>query len=290
MSDLLYYKYEGDSIAFTGDGYVDIFHLCDIYSNSARDFLELPQTKEFIAELARDTGLPPEGSIAHTSDALLPEFIILAGHGPKESMWVHPYLGMECARWLSPGLAIWITRVIGAILSGQPYHTADDKPLHKTMERGIEQTRETLQRKHNAYWHAMDVEGNVSIKAYILAAGLELTTQERMILGARVSYRSKLAGDPIGKIRQRRNRLSCRVSKGACHYGWHRVATFDAKHIHAELICLGFIHDVPTVEALAAAWEEYLPAPPKVGVSLYKDRGAAEPSMQSEENLPVQLL
>jgi hypothetical protein len=281
MIHLLTYEYEGSAVPFTDDAYVNLTTLCAKFGKRPSKFLELPATRDFIAALAADTGLAAEKvmSVFRTSlwpaDALLVTIRGNHADGREQGTWAHPDLAVECARWLSPAFAIWCNRVVRCILSGRPYHTAGDRPLHKALERGIEQTRETLQRKHDAYWHALEVEGNVSIKAYLLAAGIEMTTKERMVLGARVAYRSKLAGSPVGKVRQRRNRAAQRCSPGNVHYGWHKVATYSPEHLHAEIEGLGFPHAMPGAEALAAAWEQYLPGPPKLGRSLYNGRGEA---------------
>jgi hypothetical protein len=123
----------------------------------------------------------------------------------------------------------------------------------------------------------VEVEGNVSIKAYLLAAGLELTSQECICLGARVNYRHKMAGDATGKIRQRRGRLAHRCSKGAIRFGWHKVGTYRPEHLHAELKGLGYDHDQPSPASIAAAWEEFLPGPPKLGLSIYNGRSESLP-------------
>jgi hypothetical protein len=150
MNHLINYEYEGGIIPFTDDAYVNLTRLCANFRKRPSRFLELPSTQDFIAALAADTGLVPELNCPkirqfNSDEGLpLPEALLITIEGRSGGTWAHPDLALECARWLSPAFAIWCNRVVRSILSGQPYQPASDKPLHKTIERGIEQAKETL--------------------------------------------------------------------------------------------------------------------------------------------------
>jgi hypothetical protein len=107
-------------------------------------------------------------------------------------------------------------------------------------------------------WKVQEVEGNVSLKVYLLAAGLCLTPQQCMQLGARCNYRSRVMGSAIGKMQQRRGRTA-KLSAGHCRHGWHLVSTFPPDAIAIELKTLGFAHQQPSPAKLLAAMKQMLP-------------------------------
>lgn len=137
---------------------------------------------------------------------------------------------------------------------------------------GVEGVKQKLARQLAHLWKVREVEGNVSLKAYLYAAGVSLTPKQCMSLGARCHYRCKVFGDPVGHIRQKRRKMAQEV-KGI-RAGYQTVATFPPKHITVELRALGFEHEEPSAEKLEASFASLMPSghklnPATPAVSLY---------------------
>lgn len=137
---------------------------------------------------------------------------------------------------------------------------------------GVEGQKQKLARQLAHLWKVQEVEGNVSLKAYLYAAGVSLTPRQCMSLGARCHYRCKVFGDPVGHIRQKRRKMAQEV-KGI-RAGYQTVATFPPQHITVELRALGFEHEAPAVEAVTKAFAALMPSGHKLNpatptVSLY---------------------
>lgn len=143
----------------------------------------------------------------------------------------------------------------------------------REIETGIEGTKKKLAAQLGHLWKVQEVDGNVSLKSYLLAAGLTLPAKHCMMLGARCAYRCKVFGDPVGKIRQRRGRHD-RTSAGHQRFGWHCVSTFPPHHIAVEVRGLGYEHAQPGEGALRGALAALMPSGHKLNparplVSLY---------------------
>lgn len=76
------------------------------------DFLRLPTTRAYLEALAKDTGQ-------------LCENLTITTVGVTGGTLMHPDLGMEFARWLSPEFGIWCNRQIRRILRGEPPAAAE---------------------------------------------------------------------------------------------------------------------------------------------------------------------
>lgn len=120
----------------------------------------------------------------------------------------------------------------------------------------VEKARENLRRTLDMKWQLCDVPGNVSIKAYVRAVGLDITTKEAMSLGASMKSRAAGLGYACGRIRQRRSRygpVSDKPNEDRC--GWQAVATYPPAELHAECIRRGWIAEdrpLPSEEQFAA--------------------------------------
>jgi hypothetical protein len=251
MNALLSYDYAGKMIEFADDAFVNITSMCAAFGKKPFAFLRLESTERYIEALAADTGLLRESSaVKKDADALV---ITREGrHG--SGTWVHPDLALECARWLSPAFSIWCNRVIRALLSGRIYNPAADSALVKKMETGIAQTTELLKAKKDRYWKTLEVPGNVSIKVYCRAVGLNLATKEVMQIGATIKARARGLGYDVGKTRQRRCRWQG-DNPVEDHCGWQMVCTFPPAELHAECVRRGWVDPelpCPTPEAFEA--------------------------------------
>lgn len=278
MIHLVSYEYNGAAIHFADDAYVNLTELCATCKKQPAQFLRLPSTRDFIAALAAETGLPATddgssncaeitqlelgggSSNCRDSRQLKPadQSLLVTARGRYGSgTWAHPNLALECARWLSPVLAVRCNRIILELLGGRSYSVASDKPSLLRIDAAIADTKKQLATKLARRWSALEVEGNVSIKVFLRAAGLKLPAVQCCQLGARLLYRSKQYGFAIGATRQRRGRYKDEPGYG--RYGWHEVSTFPPGHIAAELRGLDHRFEDPTPEQLAVVEKELLP-------------------------------
>ncbi|HIC2037448.1 MULTISPECIES: KilA-N domain-containing protein [Enterobacterales] len=86
-----------------GDGYISATALCQSVGKRFSDYRVLKSTNEFLVELIAQTGLP-EQQLIH----------VISGGNPRlQGTWVHPYLAINLAQWLSAKFAVkvsqWVT-------------------------------------------------------------------------------------------------------------------------------------------------------------------------------------
>ena len=86
-----------------GDGYISATALCQSVGKQFSNYHGLKGTQEFIDELSAQTGVPKDHLIH-----------IIRGGDPKlQGTWVHPYLAINLAQWLSAKFAVkvsqWVT-------------------------------------------------------------------------------------------------------------------------------------------------------------------------------------
>ena len=111
MTDLiLIEQFDGHPIEFQAvDAFVNLTAMCQPFGKRPGDFLAINPTKAFQAALAQDLGV-------------LPAALVTLKRGNfsigVQGTWAHPDLALECARWLSPALAIWCNRIVRKILAG----------------------------------------------------------------------------------------------------------------------------------------------------------------------------
>jgi len=98
-------NFNGNPVEFhSGDAFVNLTSMCAPFGKRPQALLNLEQTMDFMDELEKVNDSQP---IIHTKS------------GCGGGTWVHPDLGLECARWLNPALAIWCNEIILKILAGQ---------------------------------------------------------------------------------------------------------------------------------------------------------------------------
>jgi KilA-N domain len=85
------------------DGYISATALCKSVSKQFSHYHALKSTKEFVDELMKQTGMP-ETQLIH---------IISGGNAQLQGTWVHPYIAVNLAQWLSAKFAVkvskWVT-------------------------------------------------------------------------------------------------------------------------------------------------------------------------------------
>jgi hypothetical protein len=163
---------------------------------------------------------------------------------------------MECARWLSPAFAIWCNRIIRALLAGRVYFTADDKPMLKRLEAGIEDSKVQLAAKVTRYWRAQEIPGQYAVRVYAEAAGIRQAEINHLALSTFMRHRKAEFDFPAGYCRMTRSFGPEQKRKRAG--GWQRVRTWPPEHLAAALRELGHEFREPDAAALAAAEEKFL--------------------------------
>ncbi len=87
----------------TADGYISATALCKSVNKQFSHYHALKSTKDFIEELKKQTGMP-ETQLVH---------IISGGNPQLQGTWVHPYIAINLAQWLSAKFAVkvsqWVT-------------------------------------------------------------------------------------------------------------------------------------------------------------------------------------
>jgi len=233
--------YEGKLIPFSGDAYVNLTAMCEAFGKSPHHFLQLESTRSYITALAAETGLPKDPSaklaeMPRVSETLASLLVTIEGR--SGGTWAHPDLAIECARWCYPPFGIWCNRTIRKLLSGELIHPAMDKEDLKEREARIAGLNNKAAVEKDRYWKALEVEGNVSLRAYYKCVGLNPPVHRRMVIGRSLGNRAVAYGYPVGKVRQRRGRTGDLHSDCS---GWQTVATYPPREIHAELIRQGLL-------------------------------------------------
>ena len=86
-----------------GDGYISATALCNSVDKRFTDYRSLKSTQEFIQELSHQTGMAEELLI----------HVIKNGDVKLRGTWVHPFLAINLAQWLSAKFAVkvsqWVT-------------------------------------------------------------------------------------------------------------------------------------------------------------------------------------
>jgi len=100
------------------DGYINATEMCRAAGKLMADYLRLGATKDFIAELSSDMGIP----ISELNQ-------VLKGGDPSlQGTWVHPKVAIHLAQWLSPKFAVQVSNWVYDWMSGKhqpatlPYH------------------------------------------------------------------------------------------------------------------------------------------------------------------------
>lgn len=99
------------------DGYINATALCQAAGKRMGHYLENGTTKEFLAELSADVGIPT------------PQLIqIVRGWNEPQGTWIHPQVAIHLGQWLSAKFAVQVSKWVYDWMSGRgqptrlPYH------------------------------------------------------------------------------------------------------------------------------------------------------------------------
>lgn len=115
MSNIIPIEYDGHSMRFFEDGWIDATTAAEKFGRVPNEFLRLPETEAYISGLKRRYGEIP---YVKTSRARKDR-----GGGT----WLHPKLAVRFARWLSVDFEIWCDEQIDAIIRGEAHQVDDER-------------------------------------------------------------------------------------------------------------------------------------------------------------------
>lgn len=110
MNNVIPFNYQGQSVRFNSDGWINATDVAKRFSKKPVKWLELPSTKSYMAALERHLGLE-----VRKSDFKLVQTI----RGRRAGTWLHPKLAVAFARWLDDDFAVWCDLHIDALLRGE---------------------------------------------------------------------------------------------------------------------------------------------------------------------------
>jgi hypothetical protein len=100
------------------DGYINATAMCKATGKLIADYLRLTNTKDFLAELSADMGIPISAVVQ----------VNKGGDPAQQGTWVHPHVALNLAQWLSPKFAVQVSKWVHDWMSGKlapaklPYH------------------------------------------------------------------------------------------------------------------------------------------------------------------------
>ncbi len=103
------------------DGYINATAMCNAAKKLIGHYLELKTTKDFVAELAKETKM----NAAHLVQ------IARGGNSAYQGTWVHPQVAIHLGQWLSAKFAVQVSKWVyewmsGGVTAGQ----ANSMPTH----------------------------------------------------------------------------------------------------------------------------------------------------------------
>lgn len=99
------------------DGYVNATAMCKAVGKQFNDYTRIGPTKEFLAELSSETGIPVSELIQ----------TLKGGDVSLQGSWVHPDVAINLGQWCSPKFAVAVSQWVREWITGKfranlPYH------------------------------------------------------------------------------------------------------------------------------------------------------------------------
>ncbi len=92
------------------DGYINATALCKAAGKRLYDYGRLGITARFLEALKAETGIPVSELVQR----------VRSGPPDQKGTWVHPYLAVNLAQWLSPQFAVQVSIWVHAWMDGSP--------------------------------------------------------------------------------------------------------------------------------------------------------------------------
>lgn len=107
--DLIPHDYRGEIIAQRAtDGYINATAMCKAAGKNWADYNRLGSTKDFLAELTSEMGIPITELIQS----------VIGGNAALQGTWVHPQVATHLAQWASPRFAVLVSKWVLEWMTG----------------------------------------------------------------------------------------------------------------------------------------------------------------------------
>lgn len=113
MANIISADFNGISVTFRNDAYLNASAIAEHFGKRARDYLITDQTKNYIKALTDCFHSKAENPAFEEK-----QWVIVKRGAPEAGggTWLHPKLAIDFARWLSPEFAVWCDAQIEQIL------------------------------------------------------------------------------------------------------------------------------------------------------------------------------
>lgn len=106
MNNIIPFPYEGQSVRFNLDGWINATDVAKRYGKKPGEWLRLPETVRYMDALARHLNVGESHLLVRTIK------------GRAGGTWLHPKLAVVFARWLNVDFAVWCDMRVDALLHG----------------------------------------------------------------------------------------------------------------------------------------------------------------------------
>lgn len=113
MNNVIPIHYEGLSVQFNADGWINATGIAKKFGKRPVDWLKQDETKQYMAALAEALGQDAKVSQDHFG------LVATSRGGKSPGTWLHPKLAVVFARWLDMRFAVWADLRIDALLRGE---------------------------------------------------------------------------------------------------------------------------------------------------------------------------
>lgn len=120
--DLIPHRVEGGTVIHQrpNDGYINATAMCRAVSREFKHYNENKSTKNFLAALEAEVGIPTSVLVQSIS-----------GGDPRlQGTWVHPHVAVNLAQWLSPEFAVKVSAWVYEWMSGKGRPAKAELPYH----------------------------------------------------------------------------------------------------------------------------------------------------------------
>jgi len=200
MFHLITEEFHGSQISFRKeDAWVNLTQMCAAFEKRPGDFLDLPGTKKYIEALEKDSINLRTNPGIQLPENLVIRFVETRTGRHASGTWAHPYVGLECARWLSPELSIQCNRIILRLLSGETVKGMELNPTQRRLRKQrlklhgseLRAEIENVRRQLDALLMSEELEGHVPICEWLGAGGHGLSQGERTQLGVLLARQAR---------------------------------------------------------------------------------------------------
>lgn len=213
MYHLITEEWKGTPITIRAeDAWWNLTEMCASEGKRPVDFLRLPSTVAYLSALAERLGLLCK-NLTTNLDFNGEKISQLKGiletrpgrHG--SGTWAHPYLAMECARWLAPGLSVRCNEAIVRILNGEAVEGSALSPVQRRLRkqrlklRGTELRVEidSVRKQLDSIRSTEDLPGLIAVREWLAQTGINLTHGDLVRLTVRLAAQARSGQIPSGE-------------------------------------------------------------------------------------------